>query len=213
MAKVLAPYSKSVFINCPFDKPWQDKFRAIIFTTLACEFKPRCAWEQDDTGDVRIYKIMEIIEQCKYGIHDLSQENARMNMPLELGVYIGCRQYNPAKKHKGKKYLVFEGVSYNLKKSLSDLNGQDVKTHNDDVLEIIQGVRDWLDDKARPRKGRLVFAHGPYLKEQFDLFTSSLPTLCQRLNWTVDNLTYTDYLYLASPWVTAQIISTQPRYT
>ncbi len=211
MAKISTPYLKSVFINCPFDPAWQDKFRAIVFTVLACEFKPRCSWEQDDTGDVRFHKIMEIIEACKYGIHDLSQENARMNMPLELGVYIGCRQYNPDKKHRDKRYLVFEGAAYDLKKSLSDLSGQDVKTHNDDTLQIIQGVRDWLDDKAPKGRGTMIFAHAPYLKIQFDQFTASLPALCQGMNWAVDNLTYADYLYLASPWIAAQIIATQPR--
>jgi hypothetical protein len=212
VAKISAPYTKSVFINCPFDKSWQDKFRAIVFTILACEFKPRCSFEQDDTGDVRIHKIMEIIEQCKYSIHDLSQENARMNMPLELGLYIGCRQYNPDKKHRDKKYLVFEGKDYNLKKSLSDLSGQDVKTHNDDISAIIQGVRDWLDDKIPKRKGGLIFPHAPYLKTQFDQFANSLPALCLKLNWSEDRLTYADYLSLASPWITAKIISTLPRH-
>lgn len=212
MATVSAPYSKSVFINCPFDADWQDKFRAIVFTILACEFKPRCALEQDDSGDVRIQKIIDLIEQCQYGIHDLSKENARMNMPLELGLYIGCRQYKPEKKHRDKKYLVFEGDSYNLKKSLSDLNGQDVKSHNNDLLALIQGVRDWLDDKTLKRKGGLVFPHAPYLKTQFDTFKGDIPALCTRLNWSESNLTYADYLYLASPWITATIISSQPRH-
>lgn len=211
MATVPAPYNKSVFINCPFDKAWEEKFRAIVFTILACGFQPRCSWEQDDTGDIRINKIMEIIDQCQYGIHDLSQENARMNMPLELGVYIGCRQYHPDAKHRSKKYLVFEGNAFDLKKSLSDLNGQDVKNHQGDVLAIIRGVRDWLDDKASKRKGSLIFAHAPYLNEQFDAFTASLPALCTGMHWVVENLTYADYLSLASPWITAKIISTQPR--
>lgn len=215
MAKISTPYQKSVFVNCPFDLAWRDKFRSIVFTVLACEFKPRCSWEQDDTGDVRINKIMAIIEQCKYGIHDLSQENARLNMPLELGIYIGCRQYNPDNKHRDKKYLVFEGNAFNLKKSLSDLSGQDVKTHEDDILTIMQGVRDWLDDKCSKRKGSLILPHGPALKEHFDNFTSSLPDLCAAMNygWTVDTMTYQDYLYLASPWITANIISSQPRRT
>lgn len=213
MSKVAAPYSKSVFINCPFDPVWQDNFRAIVFTILACEFKPRCSLEQDDTGDVRIQKIMEIIEQCKYGIHNLSRENARMNMPLELGLYIGCRQYNPDKKHRDKKYLVFEGNDYSLKKSLSDLSGQDVKSHNNDVLAIIQGVRDWLNDKIQKRRGSLVFPHAPYLKTQFDTFKENLPALCSKLNWSENTLTHADYLYLASPWITATIISKQPRHS
>jgi hypothetical protein len=213
VTRIVAPYSKSVFINCPFDSTWQDNFRAIVFTILACEFNPRCSLEQDDTGDVRIEKIMEIIEQCKYGIHDLSKENARMNMPLELGLYIGCKKYNSDKRHREKKYLVFEGNDYNLKKSLSDLSGQDVKCHNDDISAIIQGVRDWLNDKTPKGKGSLVLPHAPYLKIQFDNFKNDIPALCVKLNWSENTLTYADYLYLVSPWITATIISKQPRHS
>lgn len=212
MATISASYSKSVFINCPFDPTWQDNFRAIVFTIIACGFKPRCSLEQDDTGDVRIQKIMEIIEQCQFSIHDLSKENARLNMPLELGVYIGCRHYHPEKKHREKKYLVFEGNAYNLKKSLSDLSGQDVKSHNDDISQIIQGVRDWLDDKTPKRKGGMVLPHAPFLKQQFDQFKNDLPALCARLNWSEKSLTHADYMYLVSPWVSAKIISAQPRH-
>lgn len=107
---------------------------------------------------------------------------------------------------------MFEGNDYNLKKSLSNLSGQDVKSYNNDLSAIIQGVRDWLNDKTPKRKGGLAFPHAPYLKTQFDNFKNDIPALYTKLNWSESNLTYADYLYLASPWITATIISTQPRH-
>ena len=52
--------------------------------------------ELDDGGQTRIDKIFALIEQCRYGIHDLSPTELdavnnlpRFNMPLELGLFLG----------------------------------------------------------------------------------------------------------------------------
>ena len=62
-----------VFINCPFDDAFAPTFRALIFAILVCGFRPRSARELDDGGQTRIDKIFALIEQCRYGIHDLSR--------------------------------------------------------------------------------------------------------------------------------------------
>jgi hypothetical protein len=56
-----------------------------------------CALEDDDAGEFRLSKIERIIEECKFGIHDLSAVALdvatglpRFNMPLELGLFLGC---------------------------------------------------------------------------------------------------------------------------
>lgn len=207
-----APYETCVFINCPFDDGWKEHFRAIVFAVLACGFTPRCSWEQDDTGDIRIEKLLDIIKECQYGVHDLSKENARLNMPLELGLFIGCKQYSADEKQHRKKYLVFEGKSYSLKKSLTDLAGQDIKTHGDDVLKIIQGVRDWLDGKADKTPNSPILPHAPYLKKQLDAFNNALPLLCKSMRWTPATLTYRDYLLLAVPFINAKILAKAKRH-
>src|SRR5439155_8535434 len=65
--------SASVFINCPFDQPYQPLFEAIAFCVVACGFVPRCTLELTDAGEVRIENIYRLIAQCNHGIHDISR--------------------------------------------------------------------------------------------------------------------------------------------
>lgn len=64
--------SKDVFINCPFDDSYKPIFQAILFTVYDLGFVARCALEVDDASELRLEKIMRIIGQCRYGIHDIS---------------------------------------------------------------------------------------------------------------------------------------------
>src|SRR5688572_7093124 len=93
------PYAKSVFVNCPFDDEYLPLMEAIVFTVSDCGFVVRSTQELDDAGEVRIEKIIRIIGESKYGIHDISRTelNAaglpRFNMPLELGLFLGARKF------------------------------------------------------------------------------------------------------------------------
>ena len=85
-------YSDQVFVNCPFDKEYLSLFRACTFTVLDAGFVPRCSLEIDDGTQFRLEAIMGLIENCKYGVHDLSRvqldsgsDLPRFNMPFELG--------------------------------------------------------------------------------------------------------------------------------
>jgi hypothetical protein len=64
--------AKDVFINCPFDESYKPIFQAILFAVYDLGFVARCALEIDDASEVRLEKIMRIIEQCPCGVHDLS---------------------------------------------------------------------------------------------------------------------------------------------
>ena len=107
---------RDVFINCPFDDEYWPVFHAMIFAVQACEFVPRCASEVDD-GDVRIAKILQIIAECRLGIHDISRSQIdskglpRFNMPLELGIFLGAREYGGTR-HKKKVFLILERDQY-----------------------------------------------------------------------------------------------------
>jgi hypothetical protein len=86
-------FSESVFINCPFDRPYWPIFEAIVFCIIHCRFVRRSALDELDSGQLRLEKIQQIIRNSKYGIHDLSRielsaESAlsRFNMPFELGL-------------------------------------------------------------------------------------------------------------------------------
>jgi len=68
-----ADFPRNVFINCPFDEHYTPLFNAIVFAVQDIGFRPRCALEASDAGQFRLSKIMDIISECKYSIHDLSR--------------------------------------------------------------------------------------------------------------------------------------------
>lgn len=90
---VATGYADNVFINCPFDSAYKPIFDAIIFTVMDAGFRPRCALESRDSGDTRLAKIVQIIRECRFGIHDISRVETggaglpRFNMPFECGLF------------------------------------------------------------------------------------------------------------------------------
>ena len=72
--------------------------QAMSFAVVACGYRVRCALEVDNGADVRVDKILRIIEESKFGIHDISRTQLdvtnqlpRFNMPLELGFFLPRR--------------------------------------------------------------------------------------------------------------------------
>src|SRR5689334_12727615 len=97
-------FRASVFINCPFDEQYKPLLEVILFTLLYAGLIPRLASEKSDSLEPRVEKIVRLIKECKYSIHDLSRvksakanEFSRLNMPFELGIDYGCRRI--AKNH------------------------------------------------------------------------------------------------------------------
>ena len=91
-------YNDSVFLNVPFDKKYARLSNALIFAVHDCGFVARSAREVEDSAQGRVEKILSIIEQSKFGIHDISRAGldratglARFNMPLELGFFLGAQ--------------------------------------------------------------------------------------------------------------------------
>jgi hypothetical protein len=90
-------FEESVFINCPFDDEYTKLLRPLLFTILFLGKSPRLTLERSDSGKARIDKIVELVQDSKFGIHDLSRccatakgELYRLNMPLELGIDLGA---------------------------------------------------------------------------------------------------------------------------
>ena len=99
MALTSSAQEDSVFINCSFTEDYKELFHCIIFCVLACGFRPRSALEAGDAGDIRLDKIVRLIKESHYSIHDLSaieldgiNSLPRFNMPFELGLVIGCKK-------------------------------------------------------------------------------------------------------------------------
>ncbi len=58
-------YDLNVFINCPFDKDYDELFDAVLFSVYRCGFRPRCALEVDNAGDTRIEKLIRLFLNVK----------------------------------------------------------------------------------------------------------------------------------------------------
>ncbi|MDE0095402.1 MAG: hypothetical protein OXS40_03330 [Gammaproteobacteria bacterium] len=93
-------FDRNVFVNCPFDKDYDPILQAILFCLVRFGLKQRIASERSNAAESRIDKIRELIQASRYSIHDLSRcqakrvdEHYRLNMPFELGMDFGCRQY------------------------------------------------------------------------------------------------------------------------
>jgi hypothetical protein len=147
---VVGDFDKNVFINCPFDDDYRQILLGIIFTILYFGYKPRLSTERADSAETRIQKILGLIEESKFGIHDLSRivssgkdEHYRMNMPFELGIDYGCQKLKGGKWSQ-KKILILEKERYRFQKAISDLSGSDIKNHDDKVDKAIVAVRDWF---------------------------------------------------------------------
>lgn len=153
-------FEKSVFINCPFDKDYEPILQALLFCIIYLGFSPRLARERTNSAENRLEKIRELIEQSKYSIHDLSRcqattkgEHFRLNMPFELGIDYGCRQYF-GRGRRDKKILILEEQPYRYQAALSDLSGCDIEVHGGDFEKAVRKVRNWLVSEAgAPNKG------------------------------------------------------------
>ncbi len=144
------PSGDNVFINCPFDEAFYDLLRPLIFTVVYLQLTPRIALEAMDSGTVRIDKIVRLIRESPFAIHDLSRiaaakagELSRLNMPFELGLDLGARCFGQGGL-KRKKCLVLETEPYRYKAALSDLSGSDIAYHEDNPARVVKVVRDWL---------------------------------------------------------------------
>ena len=146
-------FEKNVFVNCPFDNEYNSLLKTLLFTILYCGYNPRIALERLDSGEVRLMKIKELIDESKFSIHDLSRikssgkdEYYRLNMPFEIGLDLGCRLYNSDKKYRNKKSLILEAEQYSYQKGLSDLSNSDVRCHKNEPEELVYDIRNWFGD-------------------------------------------------------------------
>lgn len=147
---MVGDFNRNVFVNCPFDDEYRWLLLGIAFTVVYFGYKPRLATERADSAESRIDKILGLIDESKFGIHDLSRliatekdELYRLNMPFELGIDYGCQKLRGGKWAR-KKILILEKDRYRFQKAISDLSGSDIKSHNDEVIKVVGAVRDWL---------------------------------------------------------------------
>lgn len=133
---------EDVFLNVPYHPQFDRLFLAYIAGTVSLGLVPRTALEVSGSQR-RLDRIFELLESCRYSVHDLSWTRLdrpapitpRFNMPFELGLAAAYARTNT--EHR---YLVFEAVPYRLQKSLSDLNGTDPYIHGGNIRGVLRAV-------------------------------------------------------------------------
>ena len=150
-------FDRSVFVNCPFDDAYLPLLRPLLFVILYLGQTPRIALESLDSGRPRIDKIISLIRDSKYAIHDLSRLQAdkageyyRLNMPFELGLDVGCRLFR-VDRYSQKRCLILEAERYRYQAALSDMSNSDIAAHGNDPKQAAREVRNWLANAANLR--------------------------------------------------------------
>jgi hypothetical protein len=192
-----------VFINCPFDPIYRPIFNAIVFSVYDLGFIARCALEDEDAAEFRLSKIEKIIDECRFGINDLSAVALdavtglpRFNMPLELGLFLGCKRYGPANQSR-KRTLVLDSDPYRYRQFISDISGQDIRCHAADPERAIREVRDWLQATSK----HTGLAGGGEIIGRYRRFQNDLPNICAELALEPQRLTFLDLSELVTGWL------------
>lgn len=192
-----AKYEDNVFINCPFDDEYRPIFNSIVFAVHDAGFIARCALEIRDATQNRLDKIMHIVSECKYGIHDISRTELdqihklpRFNMPLELGIFLGCKRFGNGIQ-KAKFCMVIDREPHRYQKFISDIAGQDIDHHNGSPKDAIKCVRNWL----RQTSERTNMPGAQEILRRYNLFQQKLPSICDVMRIQVNELTFVDFAF------------------
>lgn len=147
---------KNVFINCPFDVEYSSLLHPLLFTIIKLGYNPRIALECSDSSKPRLEKLLDIIKESIYSIHDLSRLQAkkpkefyRLNMPFELGLDYSAKHFDDNLSFK--KFLILETEKFNYMKALSDINGLDIKSHKDEPIELMKCIVSWFTETVGVR--------------------------------------------------------------
>lgn len=180
-------------------------FDAIVFSVYQLGFVARCALEADDAGESRLSKIERLIYECRFGINDLSRATSdsattlpRFNMPLELGLFLGCKRFGPANQN-GKRILILDSDPYRYRQFISNIAGQDIRCHHNEPELAIREVRDWLQAASK----RVVLPGGGVVVERYQRFRREQPALCVQFALDPDRLTFLDLRAVVADWMQA----------
>jgi hypothetical protein len=157
-------------------------------------------------------KIVNIIAQCRFGIHDISRTVVsattslpRFNMPFEFGLFLGCKQFGSGR-NKAKRILVLDSEAHRYRSSISDIAGQDIAVHGDDPNKAIECVRAWLNSESRAKRIRLPGARE--ISRRYLAFRNDLPALAKENRLEMSELEkleyFGDYLELLVAYLKAR---------
>lgn len=207
MAKTSSPdYNNSVFINCPFDSAYTPILRALVFTIYRCGFFPVTALAEDNALENRLSKIEKLIERCRYGIHDISRIEIsnnglpRFNMPFELGIFFGAKRFGN-KKQKEKNALIFDSELFRYQRFISDLNGVDIKAHQNNPQLAIKKVTEWLHTSSK----RSSIPGYKIITPEYSAFEKGLPALSVKLGIDENDIPFNNFCLIVEEAIKGKV--------
>jgi hypothetical protein len=160
----------------------------------------------DDGTQTRIDKLYGIVEQSRFGIHDLSRteldkENKlpRFNMPLELGLFLGAKRFGDEPQKK-KRCLILDVDQYRFQKFISDLAGMDITAHGGDARTMVECTRNWLVTVSK----RKTIPAPAQVIGSYDRFILALPAIAANAGLDPTRLVFPDFERLVLAWVQAE---------
>jgi hypothetical protein len=151
---------------------------------------------------------MDIMRTSRYGIHDISRieldrgtRYPRFNMPLELGIFLGAKEFGDAEQRE-KACLVLDRDPRRYQAFMSDIAGQDIRMHSNTPAGAIQAVRDFFSTK---RPGDLLPGHSKMIS-RYERFADELPAAAKRNHLELRELHFYELRELvlgfmrANPW-------------
>ena len=153
------PDPNAVFLNVPYDEEFRSLYIAYIVGLFQLGLVPHLASEIPG-GDRRLNRIIQLIQGCRYSIHDLSRVEVsaapsatpRFNMPLELGMTITWQILNPDQHA----WFVCESENRRIQRSASDLNGTDPYIHDGTVEGVFRELRNAFRRDGSPSVPRML---------------------------------------------------------
>ena len=153
----------AVFLNIPYDNKFRKLYLAYIVGLTHLGLEPRATLGIPG-GNSRLDRILDLIQSCRYSIHDLSRveldrkapQVPRFNMPFELGLAVTWSQLYPGRHT----WFVYEAENRRLQKSLSDLNGTDPNIHDGTVEGVMRELGNaFVRDGAMPSVPQMMKAY------------------------------------------------------
>jgi hypothetical protein len=177
-----------------------------VFAVHACGFKAALALRDTGSERLRLERLVELIRQSRFGIHDLSRVRPterdglpRFNMPFECGVFFGALRFgSPAQRRK--RFLLLDSEPYRYQRTLSDAAGLDPRAHRDDPAQAISCVRYFLADAGTERP-----IGAAAIRTLYRNFQADLPTIAARAKLEPSELepleAFNDWHLLAARWL------------
>lgn len=148
---------------------------------------------------------MDIIGECKMGIHDISRTSLddlnqlpRFNMPLELGLFLGAKRFGSLKQ-RAKKCLILDSQKYRYQRFCSDISGQDIEAHNNNMKQLVTIIRNWL--LANHPNSSTWTPSGSKIRTRYDAFCKELPTLYSTVHLSIQEATFHDHIRAITFWI------------